>query len=262
MRRGEAALSLSDVWLVPNLSFCTSASVVLLSPRSPSLFSWNIHPTTPSRACRVPFAPFSLLTREYVQGIATVICQLRQDNTIPASAFRESGIMGIDYLDLIDGRGGNAEAVRESQRRRNDSVELVDECIGMYEAWNKRGCKHNCYAIPSGMEAVMLCSESEELMRIRRLPPCATTSQSNSRWNRSGRTSTHCKSQSRKRRRCVASHCSLPWTLVVGCCSRTGACQEMLPCLAKTAQACILVPLADCHILAYRNRQSRTPPNS
>jgi seryl-tRNA synthetase len=54
--------------------------------------------------------------------------------------------MGIDYLDLIDSRGGNAEAVRESQRRRNDSVELVDECIGMYEAWNKRGCTHSCDA--------------------------------------------------------------------------------------------------------------------
>ena len=46
--------------------------------------------------------------------------------------------MGIDILDLIDARGGNAEAVRESQRRRNASVELVDECIGMYEARTKR----------------------------------------------------------------------------------------------------------------------------
>lgn len=46
--------------------------------------------------------------------------------------------MGIDILDLIDARGGDAEAVRESQRRRNASVELVDECIGMYEARTKR----------------------------------------------------------------------------------------------------------------------------
>lgn len=46
--------------------------------------------------------------------------------------------MGIDILDIIDARGGDAEAVRESQRRRNASVELVDECIGMYEARTKR----------------------------------------------------------------------------------------------------------------------------
>lgn len=48
--------------------------------------------------------------------------------------------MGIDILDLIDSKGGNSEAVRESQRRRNASVELVDECIGMYQAWVK--CKY------------------------------------------------------------------------------------------------------------------------
>ncbi|KAK9898092.1 serine-tRNA ligase [Cystobasidium minutum MCA 4210] len=47
--------------------------------------------------------------------------------------------MGIDILDLIDSKGGNSEAVRESQRRRNASVELVDECIGMYQAWVKLG---------------------------------------------------------------------------------------------------------------------------
>jgi seryl-tRNA synthetase len=47
--------------------------------------------------------------------------------------------MGIDVLDLIDKKGGNAEAVRESQRRRFASVELVDECIGQYEAWVKSG---------------------------------------------------------------------------------------------------------------------------
>lgn len=51
--------------------------------------------------------------------------------------------MGIDILDLIDSKGGNSEAVRESQRRRNASVELVDECIGMYQAWVKR--KSACF---------------------------------------------------------------------------------------------------------------------
>lgn len=46
--------------------------------------------------------------------------------------------MGIDILDLIDTKGGNSEVVRESQRRRNASVEVVDECINMYQAWVKR----------------------------------------------------------------------------------------------------------------------------
>jgi seryl-tRNA synthetase len=48
--------------------------------------------------------------------------------------------MGVDILDLIDSKGGNSEAVRESQRRRNASVELVDECIEMYGAWVKSEC--------------------------------------------------------------------------------------------------------------------------
>ena len=46
--------------------------------------------------------------------------------------------MGIDVLDLIDKKDGNSEAVRESQRRRFANVELVNECIGQYDAWVKR----------------------------------------------------------------------------------------------------------------------------
>lgn len=48
--------------------------------------------------------------------------------------------MGIDVLELIDKKGGNSEAVRESQRRRFANVELVDDCIGQYDAWVKRTC--------------------------------------------------------------------------------------------------------------------------
>merc|ERR1712225_222970 len=47
--------------------------------------------------------------------------------------------MGIDILDLIEAKGGKPELVRESQRRRNASVELVDECISLYEQWVKAG---------------------------------------------------------------------------------------------------------------------------
>jgi seryl-tRNA synthetase len=46
-------------------------------------------------------------------------------------------IMTLDILTFIDSKGGDAEAVRESQRKRGDSVELVDEIIAMYNEWIK-----------------------------------------------------------------------------------------------------------------------------
>ncbi|KAG8990170.1 Cytosolic seryl-tRNA synthetase, partial [Tulasnella sp. 427] len=45
--------------------------------------------------------------------------------------------MTIDILDLITEKGGNPETVKESQRKRGESVELVDEVIEMYQAWVK-----------------------------------------------------------------------------------------------------------------------------
>lgn len=45
--------------------------------------------------------------------------------------------MTIDILDLITEKGGNPELVRESQRKRGESVELVDEVIEMYKTWVK-----------------------------------------------------------------------------------------------------------------------------
>jgi seryl-tRNA synthetase len=45
--------------------------------------------------------------------------------------------MTLDILHFIDNKGGNAEEIRESQRRRGDSVELVDEIIQMYADWVK-----------------------------------------------------------------------------------------------------------------------------
>lgn len=48
--------------------------------------------------------------------------------------------MTIDVLDLIAEKGGNPEAARESQRKRGESVELVDEVIALYAAWVKSGC--------------------------------------------------------------------------------------------------------------------------
>ncbi|KZV63072.1 serine-tRNA ligase [Peniophora sp. CONT] len=43
--------------------------------------------------------------------------------------------MTLDVLHFIDGKGGNAEEIRESQRKRGHSVEIVDEVIQMYADW-------------------------------------------------------------------------------------------------------------------------------
>ena len=45
--------------------------------------------------------------------------------------------MTLDILQFIDNKGGNAEEIRESQRKRGHSVELVDEVIQMYSDWVK-----------------------------------------------------------------------------------------------------------------------------
>ncbi|KAG6856631.1 hypothetical protein H0H87_002381 [Tephrocybe sp. NHM501043] len=45
--------------------------------------------------------------------------------------------MTLDITSFIDSKGGNAEEIRESQRKRGHSVELVDEVIAMYAEWVK-----------------------------------------------------------------------------------------------------------------------------
>ncbi|RDB19707.1 Serine--tRNA ligase, cytoplasmic [Hypsizygus marmoreus] len=45
--------------------------------------------------------------------------------------------MTLDITSFIDSKGGNAEEIRESQRKRGHSVELVDEIIQMYSDWVK-----------------------------------------------------------------------------------------------------------------------------
>jgi seryl-tRNA synthetase len=47
--------------------------------------------------------------------------------------------MTLDVLHFIDNKGGNAEEIRESQRKRGESVEIVDQVIQMYNEWIK--CK-------------------------------------------------------------------------------------------------------------------------
>lgn len=45
--------------------------------------------------------------------------------------------MTLDILHFIDNKGGNAEEIRESQRKRGHPVEIVDEIIQMYADWVK-----------------------------------------------------------------------------------------------------------------------------
>lgn len=39
----------------------------------------------------------------------------------------------LDVNDFITERGGNPEKIRESQRRRYESVEIVDEVVTLFE---------------------------------------------------------------------------------------------------------------------------------
>lgn len=43
----------------------------------------------------------------------------------------------LDVVDFITERGGNPELIRESQRRRHASVEVVDEVIALFEDHRK-----------------------------------------------------------------------------------------------------------------------------
>ncbi|EGO01097.1 hypothetical protein SERLA73DRAFT_179157 [Serpula lacrymans var. lacrymans S7.3] len=51
--------------------------------------------------------------------------------------------MTLDVTSFIDGKGGNSEEIRESQRKRGESVELVDEVIQMYADWVKMDFETN-----------------------------------------------------------------------------------------------------------------------
>jgi len=49
--------------------------------------------------------------------------------------------MTLDVLDFIDSKGGKAEAIRESQKKRfgskPEAVKLVDDVVRMYAEWVK-----------------------------------------------------------------------------------------------------------------------------
>lgn len=58
--------------------------------------------------------------------------------------------MTLDILAFIDNKGGNAAEIRESQRKRGHSVEIVDEVIKMYTDWVK------CASISMLHEAILM----------------------------------------------------------------------------------------------------------
>lgn len=43
----------------------------------------------------------------------------------------------IDLILLQEEKGGDIKAVKESQRKRNASVELVDDVLTMYKEWTR-----------------------------------------------------------------------------------------------------------------------------
>jgi seryl-tRNA synthetase len=49
----------------------------------------------------------------------------------------------LDIEDFIEERGGNPEAIRDSQRRRNAPVELVDEVIALWQDARKSESRDN-----------------------------------------------------------------------------------------------------------------------
>lgn len=49
----------------------------------------------------------------------------------------QSNFKMLDVNDFITERGGNPEAIRDSQRRRFASVEVVDEVIALFEDHRK-----------------------------------------------------------------------------------------------------------------------------
>ena len=45
--------------------------------------------------------------------------------------------MTLDILHFVQGKGGNPDEIRESQRKRGHSEEIVDEVAQMYADWVK-----------------------------------------------------------------------------------------------------------------------------
>lgn len=82
--------------------------------------------------------------------------------------------MPLDILMFREASGGNPELIRESQRRRFASVELVDEIIALDEKWRSLtgdidNCKKERNSVQKAVAAKMKAKEkSEELEEMKR----------------------------------------------------------------------------------------------
>lgn len=78
---------------------------------------------------------FRLDDRDEKKGPA----QLLPEYPVPTQTDREEKRTNnmLDVIDFIKERGGNPEAIRESQRRRFESVDVVDEVIALWEDHRK-----------------------------------------------------------------------------------------------------------------------------
>lgn len=57
--------------------------------------------------------------------------------SLPTLEHITTHITMLDINLFLEERGGEPELIRESQRRRHESVELVDEIIALYDDWKK-----------------------------------------------------------------------------------------------------------------------------
>ena len=55
--------------------------------------------------------------------------------------------MTLDVLDFIEEKKGFPALIKESQRKRGLSEEIVDEVIGLYKAWVKSKYIHDHFAL-------------------------------------------------------------------------------------------------------------------
>lgn len=95
---------------------------------------------------------------------------------------------------FIKDKGGDPDAIRESEKKRYHKVEVIDEVIALYEDWVKRAC---CY--------IRLQLAWTHLVRLGGLDISWQSGgeQNTSSWGSSAKVSMLFKRRSRRRRRSV-----------------------------------------------------------
>lgn len=75
----------------------------------------------------------------------------------------------LDVNDFIADRGGNPEKIRDSQRRRHASVEIVDEVIALFDDHRKSALIYDAprFALPVLMASLDLYDEQPNTARPR-----------------------------------------------------------------------------------------------